>query len=177
MTQTSADFSYPMTLEKGALATQFKADIEKLGFTVVDQDFNKPWGGFFRLDDAQAPAFIARYFDGIELPAFTQGASLSPKFLVVEPKMKLSWQVHERRSEFWRVLQGPVGAYLSPTDDQPAEPEIFQAGETITIPVGTRHRLVGLESRGIVTEIWVHTEPAHQSDEADIRRIADDFGR
>jgi len=177
MSQPPLEFSYPATLEKPALATQFKSDIEKLGFTIVEADFNRPWGGFFRLDDTQAPEFITRYFEGVALPAFAQAAPMSPKFLVVEPEMKLSWQVHERRSEFWRVLHGPVAAYLSPTDDQPAAPQIFQAGQTITIPVGTRHRLVGLEGRGIVTEIWVHTDPTHHSDESDIRRIADDFGR
>jgi hypothetical protein len=45
----------------------------------------------------------------------------------------------------------------------------FQAGE--------RHRLVGLDQLGIVAELWQHLDPAHPSDEEDIVRLQDDFGR
>ena len=114
------------------------------GFTVIETDFAKPWGGYIRIDNSQAPLFIEKYFSGIELPQSTTDATLSPKILIVEKEKKLSWQVHERRAEFWRVVVGPVGVYLSETDAQPSTPKVFQTGETITVPVGTRHRLAGL---------------------------------
>jgi hypothetical protein len=40
-----------------------------------------------------------------------------------------------------------------------------------------RHRLVGLDNWGVVTEIWQHTDVEHPSDESDIVRLQDDFGR
>lgn len=162
---------------KAPLVEMLESEITKAGYTIVDRDITKPWGGFFRLDDQQTAKFTAEFFEGIELPSFATNAPISPKFLLVEPGKQLSWQVHERRSEFWRAIAGPVGVYMSPTDTQPAAPQILQSGETIALPVGTRHRLVGLDSWGIVAEMWVHTAPNNFSDEADIRRIADDFGR
>lgn len=45
------------------------------------------------------------------------------------------------------------------------------------LPTGMRHRLVGLDNWGVVTEIWQHTDVEHPSDESDIVRLQDDFGR
>jgi mannose-6-phosphate isomerase len=42
---------------------------------------------------------------------------------------------------------------------------------------GERHRLIGADGYGIVAEIWRHTDPANPSDENDIVRVQDDFGR
>jgi mannose-6-phosphate isomerase len=50
-------------------------------------------------------------------------------------------------------------------------------GETITLKQGERHRLIGLDDWGIVAEIWVHTDVNNPSNEDDIVRLQDDFGR
>jgi hypothetical protein len=42
---------------------------------------------------------------------------------------------------------------------------------------GERHRLVGLDAQAIIAEIWQHTDASHPSDEDDIVRVQDDFGR
>jgi mannose-6-phosphate isomerase len=42
---------------------------------------------------------------------------------------------------------------------------------------GERHRLIGLDSWRIVAEIWQHTDLENPSDEDDIVRLQDDFGR
>ena len=47
----------------------------------------------------------------------------------------------------------------------------------IQLKQGERHRLVGLDNWGIVAEIWQHTDAANPSDEEDIIRVQDDFGR
>jgi hypothetical protein len=49
--------------------------------------------------------------------------------------------------------------------------------EIITLQQGERHRLIGLDSWGIVAEIWKHTDYNNPSDEDDIVRLQDDFGR
>lgn len=170
-------FHFEGDLPKEALATKLTASLKGAEYSVVETDFERPWGGFVKLSDSDAARFIREFFDGVDLPPTTEGATLSPKFLVVEAGKNLSWQVHKRRSELWRVLRGPVGAYRSESDEQPKKPEIFNDGEIIDLLVGTRHRLAGLSDLGIVAEIWIHTDPKNPSDETDIRRIADDFGR
>jgi hypothetical protein len=47
----------------------------------------------------------------------------------------------------------------------------------ITLAQGERHRLVGLDVQGVIAEIWQHTDANHPSDEDDIIRVQDDFGR
>ena len=101
---------------------------------------------------------------------------LSPKILVVQPNKRLSWQYHHRRAEIWRVISGNVGVVTSPTDTEGKKVELSE-GESIRLAQGQRHRLVGLNDWGIVAEIWQHTELDHPSDEDDIIRVQDDFGR
>jgi len=49
--------------------------------------------------------------------------------------------------------------------------------EIVHLAKGQRHRLVGLDGWGIVAEIWQHTDASNPSDENDIVRLQDDFGR
>lgn len=163
-------------MTKKEIQTAIQDNLESNDLKISGTDFQRPWGGFFKISDGCLDKFISVYFPGVKL-TFDKSLNLSPKILVVEPSKKLSWQVHERRSELWRVVKGPVGIYRSSTDEQPAEMEIFKDGETIELKLGTRHRLVGLDDWGIVAEIWVHQYPGNPSDEDDIRRIEDDYGR
>ena len=55
--------------------------------------------------------------------------------------------------------------------------KVYKEGDQIILKQGERHRLVGLEDLGIVAEIWQHTDKNQPSDEEDIIRIQDDFGR
>jgi mannose-6-phosphate isomerase-like protein (cupin superfamily) len=150
--------------------------LENDGFTVVEKDLRRPWGGFFVIDGAQAHRFISAYFPGVPLSDFEGFAQLSPKFLIVGPGHRLSWQYHRRRSEIWRLLDGVAGVVISPTDEQgPVQP--LAPGDLVRLPCGQRHRLVGLGGWGILAEVWQHTDPAHPSDERDIVRLQDDYGR
>lgn len=178
MTLEAPTFNYDSSIPKLELAGIIQADLEKLGFRIVEVDFERPWGGFLKIDKTQAKEFIERFYPDVELPESAADTTLDPKLLIVDPAKRLSWQVHERRSEFWRVIDGPIGAYLSETDEQPEESMAYESGQTVDIPVGTRHRLAGIsEKRGIVAEIWIHTDSNNSSNEDDIRRISDDFGR
>ena len=101
---------------------------------------------------------------------------LSPKILVVAPNKRLSWQYHFRRAEIWKILSGVVGVKTSLTDEE-GEIQELPPGIFIQMDKGERHRLIGLDSWGIVAEIWQHTDPENPSDEGDIVRLQDDFGR
>jgi mannose-6-phosphate isomerase len=150
--------------------------LESQGFEVTKQDQSRPWGGFFVLNEAQTAQFIATYFPDIQISDLQITQKLSPKILVVAPQKRLSWQYHHRRAEIWRVVEGVVGVKTSETDEE-TELKTYQPGDIITLKQGERHRLIGLAEWGILAEIWQHTDNENPSDEDDIVRVQDDFGR
>ena len=150
--------------------------LEAKGYRFERTDFDRPWGGFFVIDEADAAKFVDEYFPGRSEEELIGGRKVSPKILLVAPEKRLSWQYHHRRSEVWRVLEGPVGIMRSATDEQ-TEVRHYGPGDVVTLDKGERHRLVGLDDWGKVAEIWQHTDADHPSDEDDIVRLQDDFGR
>lgn len=146
------------------------------GFTVVEKDFSRPWGGFFVIDEAQAKKFADLYFPGVELSSLKISGKLSPKILMVESDKRLSWQYHNRRAEIWKLVAGTAGVVMSENDSEGALHSL-RVGEIIRLRQGQRHRLVGLDGWGMIAEIWQHTDATSPSDEDDIIRVQDDFGR
>ena len=153
-----------------------QSELEEQYFRIVDKDHNRPWGGFFVIAEEQAQRFADVYFDGLDISSLKISGKLSPKILIVAPNKRLSWQYHHRRAEIWRVIQGQAGVVRSNTDYE-SELDILSVGATVTLLQGERHRLVGLEDYAVVAEIWQHTDVTNPSDEEDIVRLQDDFGR
>jgi mannose-6-phosphate isomerase-like protein (cupin superfamily) len=149
--------------------------IEQHGLRIASMDESRPWGGFFVIEEADAPAFIDIFFSMLDKSVLLQG-KLSPKILLVAPEKKLSWQYHHRRAEVWKLIDGNSSIIRSETDVQnEAKPMIIN--ELVRLKQGERHRLIGTNDWGIVAEIWIHTDPENPSDENDIVRLEDDFGR
>ncbi|NML65135.1 phosphoheptose isomerase [Hymenobacter sp. RP-2-7] len=162
--------------QKQALFQDVEQRLLAQGFRIDRQDQSRPWGGFFVLDEDQAQEFADQYFSGLPVENLRISGKLSPKILLVAPHQRLSWQYHHRRAEIWRVVEGPVGIAISDTDTE-GEVKDYQPGEQIMLTQGQRHRLVGLAGWGVVAEIWQHTHAEQPSDEDDIVRVQDDFGR
>ncbi len=152
-------------------------DLKSNNFIVSEQDLDRPWGGYLRIDDSQSSEFITKYFADFLFPEWTKSLRMDPKILFVKPGTRLSWQYHDRRGEVWKVIEGPVCVMTNDTNVQPETLHVFNSGEIVEIPQGTRHRLIGLNDWGIVAEIWVSTDPAHPTDEDDNHRLEDDYGR
>ena len=53
---------------------------------------------------------------------------------------------------------------------------MYAIGSQLKLNQGVRHRLIGLDDYAVVAEIWQHTDKI-PSDEEDIIRVQDDFGR
>lgn len=142
---------------------------------VVEENFTKPWGAYWRIADEDIERFVHFYYpnDPVEI---TKHLQQSPKLLVVAPHQRLSWQYHHRRAEVWKILTGPVKTALSESDEQ-TEPKDYQVGDLIVIPQGTRHRMIGDENWGLWAELWQHTDPLNPSAEEDNVRVQDDYGR
>lgn len=153
-----------------------REEIKSLGFTIINEDMTRPWGGFFVLDEAEATQFIGSFFPLLSPDDFVGSQKLSPKILVVAPDKRLSWQYHFRRAEIWRVIGGNAGIVISDTDVE-TQVQPLPIGTQISLEQGERHRLVGIGEWGVVAEIWKHTDANNPSDEDDIVRLQDDFGR
>jgi len=155
---------------------EIEQEIKGLGFEIIDKDYERPWGGFLVISEKQAQEFADKFFDGINIENIKIGGKLSPKILVVNPNSKLSWQYHHRRAEIWKVFRGEVGVSRSFDDNQ--NPLIkLVTGDQIRLKKGERHRLIGLSDFAVIAEIWQHTDSNNPSDENDIVRISDDYGR
>ena len=91
----------------------------------------------------------------------------SIKIITLNPGQALSLQYHHHRSEFWVVLDKGLEVTVGDRVWQPEE------SEEILIPRKTPHRLRCLSrNQARVMEIWIG-----DSDESDIVRLQDDYGR
>lgn len=163
--------------------TNLVADVNELavaaGYDVVELNADKPWGAYLRIDSNQADQFVKEFFPGLspeEARMGIEGAELSPKFLVVKPGERLSWQFHHRRAERWCFLT--AGAYRKSETDEESERFTAEPGEVVQFQKGERHRLEGMDSDIVlVAEIWQHADAENPSNEDDIVRLADDYSR
>ncbi|WP_111669429.1 cupin domain-containing protein [Algoriphagus litoralis] len=150
--------------------------LSELGLKIHSKDMERPWGGFFVLDESQLLKFKSVFFPEIHLSEEQMAQKLSPKFLLVAPGARLSWQYHFRRAELWKLIAGSSSIARSSSDEQGPVSEM-NLGEVVSLSKGERHRLIGTTSWGVVAEIWMHTDPENPSDEDDIVRLQDDYAR
>ena len=163
-------------MNKQLVFSQVAEYLAQLNIKVDKQDDSRPWGGFFVIDESEAEKFISMYFPHLTKQDLTISGKLSPKILVVAPEKRLSWQFHHRRAEIWKLIGGTAAVITSDTDVE-KETKYLKIDDVIQLKQGERHRLIGLNGWGIVAEIWRHTKAEHPSDEDDIVRVQDDFGR
>lgn len=144
------NFNTSIEIDKEVIFEQIEAELQKENFTIVKKDETRPWGGFFVIDENQAAIFAAKFFPHLEMDTIKITNKLSPKILVVAPDKRLSWQYHFRRAEIWKIVAGIVGVKISATDEEGALIKLTP-GNFIQMNKGERHRLIGLDSWGIVS--------------------------
>jgi mannose-6-phosphate isomerase-like protein (cupin superfamily) len=164
------------TLPKQTVMSSIEQKLSELDLTIASHDFSRPWGGFFVMEESLAPRFIQLFFPHLNPSDLMIGGKLSPKILVVAPNQRLSWQYHFRRAEIWKLVNGVAGVVTSDTDEQ-GSLHTLALGEIVKLKQGQRHRLVGVNGWGVIAEIWQHTDANNPSNEDDIVRLQDDFGR
>jgi len=170
------DLNLSPDLTKNEVFKKVESYLEKNGFRIANSDQTRPWGGFLVIDEQQSQKFTNFFFAKVKNTKNETGGKISPKILIVEKGKRLSWQYHHRRSELWKVIGGEVGVIQSDNDLQ-TNIQTKKLNEIIALKQGERHRLIGLETWGIVAEIWQHTDKENPSNEDDIVRVQDDFGR
>lgn len=161
--------------EKEKVFSKIHSLLNSLTITINKTDDTRPWGGFFVIEELEAEKFINYFFPTLDKNKLLTG-KLSPKILLLQPNKKLSWQYHHRRSEIWKLVEGEAGIIRSDTDVEGEQQQMIK-DEIVELKKGERHRLVGQNQWGIIAEIWIHTDVENPSNEDDIIRIQDDFGR
>lgn len=107
---------------------------------------HRPWGSFQQL---------------------TLNEPTTVKIITVEPGHRLSLQTHERRAEFWQVLDVPLDITVGERS------WTAQPGEQIWVPQGAQHRMGNSgDTPGRILEVGYG-----HFDEDDIVRIQDDYSR
>lgn len=124
------------------VVSRARASLATAGLTVVGEDLVRPWGGFLLIAQSDIKDFIQVYFPAADLQDAHGHLALSPKLLLVAPGRRLSWQYHCRRSEIWRIVEGPVGISRSLGDEE-TPMRSYDAGEVLRLGLGERHRLIG----------------------------------
>lgn len=97
---------------------------------------------------------------------FTLNEPCTVKLVYVDGDKRLSLQYHNNRSEFWKVVKGPVRVQIG------KETKLLQTGDSATIPKKAVHRLIGAGSDAVILEI-----STGEFDESDITRLEDDYKR
>ena len=133
-------------------------------------------GGFYVIEETLVQKFSDVFLNGLDVSTLKISGKLSPKLLLVKPNTRLSLQYHHRRAEIWQVIKGSAGVVRSDNDEEGELIEL-NTNDQITLKQGERHRLVGLNDWAVIAEIWQHTDSNNPSNEDDIVRVQDDFGR
>lgn len=168
----------PKHTSKEKAFTAVKAWLKDLSIEIAGTDDQRPWGGFFVISQASTDHFINTFFPELgKDEIYKYGSELRPKILLVGPHQELSWQYHNRRAELWKVAAGSVGVMTSPDNAPPDTYLTLAAGEFTKHDNQVRHRLIGLDRWGVVAEIWQHTIKDGPSNEEDIVRLEDSYGR
>ncbi len=105
----------------------------------------RPWGGFVE---------------------FTKDRQSTVKIVTVKAGEALSLQSHQKRDEFWHVIQGAGVATIG------EEKKEARLGDEFFIPRGSKHRLEAGDTDVSVLEISLGS-----FDENDITRFDDRYGR
>ncbi len=108
---------------------------------------------------------------------FTLNEKCTVKLIYVDKDKRLSLQYHNNRTEFWKIVNGPVKIQIGKTKDS-LETKLLQTGESIIIAAKTIHRLIGAEGNSDCNDSAIILEISTGNfDESDIVRLEDDYKR
>ena len=115
-------------------------------FNYIEKE-DRPWGSFFVIHEEE---------------------DYKLKRLEITPNKRLSYQFHDKRSETWVIISGRPSITINDIT------KFYDKGDTVIIPVGTKHRIEN-KDKEIVVLIEIQTGSYFGED--DITRIEDDFNR
>ena len=115
-------------------------------FKYIDKEI-RPWGVFYIIADEK---------------------NYKIKRIEVNTGARLSYQYHIGRSELWLIIEGKAKVTINGVD------KYYKVGDSITIPVKSKHRVENHSNQKLV---FIEVQHGEYFDEHDIVRIKDDFNR
>ena len=115
-------------------------------FNYIEKE-DRPWGSFFVIHEEE---------------------DYKLKRLEITPNKRLSYQFHDKRSETWVIISGRPSITINDIT------KFYDKGDTVIIPVGTKHRIENKENEPL--EI-IEVQVGSYLGEDDIVRYEDDYGR
>lgn len=103
-----------------------------------------------------------------EYKVIDEGTGFKVKRITVNPKHRLSLQIHQYRSEHWTVVAGTAKATIGKKE------KTVNENESIYIPTTTLHRL---ENIGETVLVVIEVQFGDYLEEDDIVRYSDDYNR
>ena len=97
-----------------------------------------------------------------------EGGTYKVKSIHVSPGKRLSYQRHQKRSEYWYITEGTGEVTLN------GEIQKVSKGSIVEIPQGMLHRMSNTGSNEL---IFIEVQTGSYFGEDDIERVEDDFGR
>ena len=97
-----------------------------------------------------------------------EGDGYKVKRIVVRPHHRLSYQVHEHRSEHWVVVCGIATCQIEELT------RVVHAGESVDVGAGRAHRIANDHDDELVI---IEVQRGGYLGEDDIVRLEDDYGR
>ena len=91
------------------------------------------------------------------------------KKITVRPNQRLSYQYHYKRSEHWIVIEGIATVTINGLIKR------VEAGDSIYLPVGIKHRVANKHSS--LDLVFIEVQTGTYFGEDDIVRIEDDYNR
>lgn len=107
----------------------------------------RPWGTYTIVDESPAS---------------------KTKTITVHPGHRLSYQTHEKRSEYWVIVEGSGVITLDGKESS------CLAGDAFIVPVGAAHRIA---NTGDTDLVFIEVQLGLYFGEDDIVRIEDDYSR
>ena len=97
-----------------------------------------------------------------------EDGSYKVKRIIVKPNHRLSYQTHEKRVEYWTVVQGHGLITLE------GEETAIKVGDAVYIDKGDPHRIQNLGEADLV---FIEVQLGDYLGEDDIVRLEDDYNR
>ena len=97
-----------------------------------------------------------------------EGGTYKVKSIHVSPGKRLSYQRHQKRSEYWYITEGTGEVTLN------GEIQKVSKGSIVEIPQGMLHRMSNTGNNEL---IFIEVQTGSYFGEDDIERVEDDFGR
>ena len=68
-------------IDKNFIFKKISEMLQQQGFTVINKNDARPWGGFYVINDTDAPAFVKNYFPKENIDELKISEKISPKIL------------------------------------------------------------------------------------------------